>query len=161
MPLEGEAKREYNKLAYQKKKELEKYVSSEESKVYPPGEFLTTAELYKVFKGADYRTDPEESDYIKKKKKRIINPSELEIFGSKRTFEEWLGFRRQMRADEWFFWNTLTEKRGKWYEKTHRPLERFFVKKDNTTLPGNYTQDQLNKWLLEQDTQHDPAILPV
>ena len=163
MPLTGEAKKEHNRLAYLKKKEIKQYTDSDKADTYPPGEFFTVADLYKIFNGADWKAEDEDSEYLNKKK-RFINVSGLEVIDkngilAKRTFEEWIQIRRDHRADEWLLWNMMTLDEGRWYEKVHRPLVNFFVKKDNTTLPPNYTQDELNQWLLKQDTQHDRLLL--
>ena len=126
MPLEGEAKKEYNRLAYQKKKELEKYTVSEESQTVPPGEIFSISTLYRIYKGADWR-EPDEDDEsaYKRKKRRFVNPSE-HPFGDKiLTLEEWIEQRRLHRRDLWLLATTL---RGKWYEKAHRPIVDFFVK---------------------------------
>ena len=157
MPLEGEAKKEYNRLAYQKKKELEKYTVSEESQTVPPGEIFSISTLYRIYKGADWR-EPDEDDEsaYKRKKRRFVNPSE-HPFGDKiLTLEEWIEQRRLHRRDLWLLATTL---RGKWYEKAHRPIVDFFVKKDNSSLPPKYTEDELHECILAQDTQHDRLLL--
>ena len=122
------------------------------------GEFLTPQQLLCVYTGAEWREegDVTDSKYKKEKKKRVVVEGS-KILGQDVTFQKWLALRREHRADMWTLVHTMRP--GVWNEGAHRPLINFFVRKDNSDLPVEYTQDEKNTWLRKQDTQHDRLLL--
>jgi hypothetical protein len=162
MPLEGEAKRQYNKDYHAKKQkekeelfgEIERLKVLDEAGQHAPGEFNTWVELWKIYKGIDPKA---EEGVIPKKEQKFVNPSAFEILGSKLTFEEWIAQRDIHRKDLWRLLETLRP--TGWSEEVHKPLAEFFVQKDNTTIPFSYTETDKNKWLLRLDRWHKRLLL--
>jgi len=160
MPLSGDAKKEWRRQDYKKKKVAKKMgveadveMSGEQAAAdfeackaldaasqRAPGEFHTYEDLCKIFYGSCH-----------------IKPFAHEICGKKRSLFDWIGLRHRGRRDLWFLAETLGHQGLK--EKTHRPIIDFFVKKDNTSLPIDYTNEQLKECLLIQDVQHDRLLL--
>src|ERR1700676_4659791 len=147
MALTGEAKREYNRKYHQDRKEEKQFIDGLAEHPPIPGEFLSYADLYKVFNGID-RENKNDSEY-KKRKKKVIKVAGRVILGEEITFDRWLELRKKARRDLWFLAEICGKKGLR--EKTHRPIVDFFVKKDNTKLPFNYNHEQMQKCLLDQD----------
>jgi len=168
MAFSGEEKREYNKKYAQKKKEAKEFVKSLQDSEPIPGELLTPFQLWCVFNGFDKNADQSSiaDNTPKKKDKEDRNKiKRIKVFGRKLEGSEkeididtWLARRRELRAEMWDLANNLYGHKGKWHEKAHRILFDFFVKKDNSTLPVKYTQDQLNEWLLDQSEKHNRLL---
>src|SRR4029077_7208043 len=119
-----------------------------------PSEFNTREELLKIYRGQDPK-----AEFGAKPKKGIeyINPSTCTILGMERSFEEWLELRFKYRDSLWELMQLIGE--GRWSEQAHRPLADFFVKKDNSRLPLDYTRGDLSKVLFSLDDQHDRLLL--
>lgn len=134
--------------------EINKYKALDEAGEYAPGEQSSWMDLFKIFNGLDPKLDPEATPKLGAE---FINPSQTKFFGNRLMFEEWIEQRRLHRADLWLLMHSA---RGKWNEQAHRPLSDFFVKKNTTcVLPFEYTQDEKNSWLLQQDAQHERLLL--
>jgi len=176
MPFTKEQKREYYRLQRvekrQRREEKKKFVESLTGGETIPGEILTPTQLYCVFQGLDKSGDStvleeaEKKQESSKKKKKKEDRNDIEIVkvaGSKIDGEEididkWLAGRARFRSEMWDLANLLYGHKGKYHEKAHRILFDAFPKMDNTTLPSDYNQDQLNEWLLEQNEKHNTLI---
>ena len=60
--------------------------------------------------------------------------------------------RNRCRTDLFFLAKTIFGKGLT--ERTHRPVTDFFVKKTNVGLPENYTQEELQSYLIQLDSHH-------
>lgn len=178
MPLSGQAKRDYNNRKYAEKKlreeEFEKLLVTDNSEI--PGEILTPKQLHLIFYGYDKDATPEsiaadeaKSSKSKKKATEITNWNELKRIrvagrkgfdGKELTVADWLRTRAALRSDIWL----LAKFRGnhfpsRWHDKAHGLLFDVYVKKDNTDLPADYTQDDMNDWLSRQSDCFNRMIL--
>jgi phage terminase large subunit-like protein len=153
MPLKGEAKKAYQKEYYTDLKKfnelLDSFVARDNAAngVRHLSEALSYGNLGKIYLGQPYK---EVDDEDKKKKQKPPNPSESDILGMPRSFDEWLQLRDQARKD--LFWFGKDVLKHDLLPHVHQIVCDQFVQKNfDGAFPESYTIGDVHKAFQKQE----------
>lgn len=172
MPLEGEAKKQWQDKYNKKKKEVEHFWKAigardkEAQGIRFKSEVESYESLAKIFSGLPHLdVEPEDIDFSdeddapkkrksdkpeKPQKYTLPNPSKTEILGEIRSFDEWLELRDKARKN--LFWLGQSILRHDFIPATHQIVCDQFVQKNfDGAFPAGYTIGDVHKAFLRQE----------